>query len=99
MSSSGLLLRLQHAADHVFVAAGASQGAFECAASAIGEIVDVASHLVGHHQRQVGMRGLQLGFGLGLHVLVDGGSQFVGFVDRRGLGFLLGESVALLQRG
>ena len=69
------------------------------AASAIGEVVDVASDLVGHHQGQVGVRGLDFGFGFGFDFLVDGGSQLVGFVDRRGLGFLLGESVALLQGG
>jgi hypothetical protein len=36
---------------------------------------------------------------LALTFLVDRGRQFVGFVDRGGLGFLLGESVALLQGG
>ena len=42
---------------------------------------------------------LSLGFGFGFDVLIDGGREFVGFVDRRGLGVLLGESVALLQGG
>ncbi len=45
------------------------------------------------------MRGLDLGFGLRLHVLVDGRSGFVRLVDRRGLGLLLGESIALLEGG
>ena len=72
---------------------------FESAASAVGEIIDIAGNLVGHHQRQVGMRTFQFGFGLGFDILVDGGRQFIGFVDRRRLGLLLGESVALLEGG
>ncbi len=45
------------------------------------------------------MGGFDFGFGFGFDVLVNGGSQLVGFVDGRGLGLLLGESVALLQGG
>ena len=92
-------LLLEGAADHLVVLAGAGERALDGAASAIGEVVDVASDLVGHHQRQVGVRGLDLGLGLGLHGLVDGGRAFVGLVDGRGLGLLLGESVSLLERG
>ena len=40
-----------------------------------------------------------LGFGFGFDVLVDGRGNFVGFVDGSGFGFLLGESVALLEGG
>ena len=90
---------LQHAANHVFVAAGAGQSTLYGASSAIGEVIDEARDLVGHHQRQVGAGGFDFGFGFGFNVLVDGWSEFVGFVDGRGLRFLLGESVALLQGG
>ena len=85
------------AADHFFVAAGAGQSAFQGAASAGGVIIDEAGDLVGHYEWQIGMRGLDFGFGFCLDVLVDGWSKLVGFVDGRGLGLLLGKAVALLQ--
>src|SRR5271156_4822760 len=44
----------KNAMDHVFIAAGASQTAFQGTPSAVREVVDVASDLIGHHQRQVG---------------------------------------------
>ncbi len=95
----GNSLLAENAADHVFIAAGAGECAFEGAASAIGEVVDEAGDLIGHHERQVGVRGLDLGFGFGFDAGVDGRRDFVGFVDRSGLGLLLGESVALLEGG
>ena len=42
---------------------------------------------------------LDFGFGLGLDVLVDRRSEFVGFVNRRRFRLLLGKAVALLQGG
>ena len=45
---------LQDGQDHLAITARASEGALENAASAIGEIRDIARDLVGHHQRQVG---------------------------------------------
>src|SRR3984885_15117506 len=90
---------LERAANHLVVLAGARQRALDRSATAIREVVNVASDLVGHHERQVGTRGLDLGFGFGLYVLIDGWSSFVGFVNWGGLGRLLGETVALLKSG
>jgi len=87
------------AADHIFVAAGAGQGAFQGAASAIGKVIDVSGDLVGHDERQVGVRVLQFGFGFGFDVEIDGRRRFISFVDGRGLGLLFGESITLLERG
>ena len=89
----------QGAADHVFVAAGAGQGSLYGASSAIGEVADEAGYLVGHHEGQVGAGGLYFGFGFGFDLLVDCGSLLVGFVDGGWFRLLLGEAVALLQRG
>ena len=73
---------LERPANHLVVSAGTGQRALEGAASAIGEVVDIARDLVGHHQRQVGVRGLDFGFGLGFYILIDSRGSFVGFVDR-----------------
>src|ERR1700723_1435907 len=88
---------LERAANHLVVLAGARQSALDRSTAAIREVVDVACDLIGHHQGQVGTRGLNLGFGFGLYVLVDGWSGFIGLVNWRGLGRLLGETVALLK--
>ncbi len=58
--------------DHVVVAAGAGKGALEDAASATREVGDVAGDLVGHHQRQVGVRVLDFGLRFGLDAGVGG---------------------------
>ncbi len=90
---------LQGAADHVFVSPGAGQCAFQGAASAVGVVIDVAGDLVGHHQRQARTGGFYLGLGFCFDVLVDGGGEFVGFVDGRRFRLLLGKAVALLEGG
>src|SRR5260370_42046561 len=95
----GNALFAQDAADHVFVAAGAGQGALDGAASAIGEVIGVAGDLVGHHQGQVGAGGFVFGLGFGFDLLVDGGGGLVCFVDGRGFRLLCGAAVALLGGG
>ena len=95
----GHSLFFERPANHIFVAAGAGQGTLDGAASAGGEVIDEAGDLVGHHQREIGVRTLDLGFGFGFDVLIDRRSQFVRFVDRRWFGLLFREAVALLQGG
>ena len=86
----------QDAFDHLAIASAAGQAVLESAASAMREIIDVARDLIGHHQRKVGMRGLDLsrsfGFQIGIYRII---CDFVGFVNRRGFRFLL---VRLLLR-
>src|SRR5579862_465401 len=89
----------ENTADHIVVAPGTGQATLKRAAATAGEVVDESSDLIGHHQRQIGVRGLDLGFGLGFDVRIGGGVEFVGFVDRSRLGLLFSESVALLQGG
>ena len=85
--------------DHVFIPAGARQRAFNRAPSAGREVVDKARDLVGHHQRQVGTSGLDLGFGLCFYAFIDRRCEFVGFVDGRWFRLLLGKPIPLLQGG
>ncbi len=54
-----------------------------------GKIIDVGSHRIGKHKRQLGTRGFDFSFRFGLHVRIDRGRDLVGFVDRRGLSLLL----------
>ena len=63
-----------------------------------GKVVNKHGHLVVEHQRQVRLGGLDLGFGLGLDIGIDGESDVVGFVDGRRLRARLAETVPLLQR-
>src|SRR6266536_5215569 len=85
------------APDHIFVSSGAGQGALDGAAPTVGEVIDVAGDLVGHHQGQVGVGRLDLSLRLGLDVKINRRCDLVRFVDWSGLGFLLGETIALLQ--
>ncbi len=93
----GYAFFLQNAANHVFVFTGANQGALEGATATLGIEIDKSGNLVGHHERQVGGGGLDFGLGLGLNAGVNRRGEFVGFVDWRWFGFLLGEAVALLK--
>ena len=86
-------------ADHLAIAAGARPGVLQRGLAArAGEVVDEHRDLVIHHQRQVGLGVLDLGFGHGPDVGIDREGDVVGFVDGRGLGARLAEAVALLQR-
>src|SRR4029077_2796358 len=78
----------QDTLNHVMVATAANQSPLQDAASAGGEVIDVAGYRVGQHERQIAVRGLYFGCRLGLDVRVDRKSYFVGFVDRSGLGLL-----------
>ncbi len=71
------------------VAAGAGESALKDAASTTREISDVTGDLVGHHERQVGVRTLDFGLGLRLGTGVGGGRHSVGLVDGRGFSLLL----------
>ena len=82
--------RLQGGDDHVVITTGSCIGAFEAAASVARKVGDVASDLVGHHQRQVGVRVLDLSLRFGFDAGIGGRGKFVGYVDGRRLGFLLG---------
>ena len=59
---------LENRNHHVVVTAGAGKGTLECTPSSIGEIADVAGDLIGHHERQIGMRGFDLRLRFDLHV-------------------------------
>ena len=69
----------------------------EGATASAGEIVDVAGDLVGHHQRQVRVRGLDFGFRFSLYVEVNRESDLVRFVDGSRLRLLFGKTVSFLQ--
>ena len=88
----------QSAFDHFAVTATALQRMLQDVVSVrSGKIIDVGGHRVSKHQRQLGMCGFDLGFGLGLHVGINRRRDLVGFVNRRGLGFLLRRRIVRLQ--
>ena len=88
----------QRALDHFAIASAALQRVLQRFVTlGRGKIIDVARHLVGQHERQIRMRGLDLGFGLRLDVGVDRRRDLVDFINRRGLGFLLRRGVVRLQ--
>src|ERR1700733_1440703 len=89
----------QNAPNHILVAARASQSTLQRPAPAIGKIINIAGNLVGHDQRQIRMRRLDLGLGLCLYALVNRRSSFVGLVNRSRFRLLLGKAVPLLQGG
>ena len=74
---------------HRAIAAGSGISTLKDAASAIGEVGNEAGDLVGHHQRQIGARVLDVGFGLGFGAGIGGRSEAVSLVDGSRLGFLL----------
>ena len=90
---------LEHTANHGLIASGADEATLQSAFAVLREVVQEGNDRVGQHQRQVGAGGTDFRFGLGFDVGIDGERDFVGFVDRCGLGFLLGETVSLLERG
>ena len=61
------------------------------------EIIDEARHLVGQHERQIRMRGLDLGFGSRFNVGVNRRRDVVDFIDRSRLRFLLRRRIVRLQ--
>src|ERR1051326_6580601 len=69
-------------ANHVLVAAATHQGVLKILTSAAREIGDVAGHLVGHHQRQVGVGVFDLSFRLRFGSLIGRRSYIVGFINR-----------------
>ena len=76
-------LFLQDPLDHLAIAAAALQTMLKRAPPSRGKIINVARHLVGHHQREVGMGGLNLCRGLRFQIGIDRiVRHFVGFVDR-----------------
>ena len=65
-----------------------------------GEIIDIAGHLVGHHQRQIRVRGLDFRCCFGLQVRINRIIRDrIGFINGRWFGLLLGSGIALLHCG
>ena len=88
----------QRALDHFAVAAAAFQCVLhDLVSPRSGKIIDVGRHRIGEHEWQLGTRGFDLGLRLRLDVGIDRRGDLVGFVDRRGLGLLLGRRVVRLQ--
>src|ERR1700746_2015030 len=79
----------QNRQHHRAVAGGARVGTLENAASAIRKVRNETRDLVGHHERQIGSRVLDVSFGLSFRASVGGRSETVGLVDGSWLSFLL----------
>ena len=85
---------LENTFDHLAIAAASFKSMLQGAAATAGEVIDVAGDLIGHHQRQIGVGGFDLRGSLGFQIRIDRVIRdFVGFVDRRRLSFLLGSVV------
>src|SRR5579863_1753750 len=88
---------LQNPANHFVILPAAGKGALQCSPPTCRKVTDVSGYRVRHHQRQIGVRGLDFSFSLCLEVRVNRERDLVGFVDRRGLRLLLRKAIAFLQ--
>jgi hypothetical protein len=91
-------LFLENAHNHVAIAAGAGRGPQKCVSPPCGVEVDIAGYIIVDHQRQVRLRGLQLGFRLGLQAGIGREGNGIGFVNGRRLGLLFGKPISFFER-